>query len=59
MFAFFIVFIFTLFAPVMLARIYVAARHATVRARCYRRASLDSLARAARRSAIVRHYGRA
>lgn len=56
MFAFFIVFVFALFVPAVLAVVYSAARQHAARVRCYRRHSLPSLMRGARARAIARHY---
>lgn len=44
---------------IVIASVYSSVRQWTARRACYRRASLDSLVRSARRAAIVRHYGRA
>lgn len=44
---------------IVIATIYTSARHYMVRRSCYRRASLGSLVRAAKRTALARHYGRA
>lgn len=50
--------LFPIFA-IVIASVYNSARQWTARRACYRRAALRSLARSARRSAIVRHLGRA
>lgn len=41
------------------ATVYTTARHWAVRCACYRRASLGSLIRGAKRNALTRYMGRA
>lgn len=43
---------------IVLASVYMTARHYMARRACYRRASLGSLVHSARKAAIVRHFGR-
>lgn len=43
---------------ITVATVYTTARHYAVRRVCYKRASLGSLVRGARRNAIVRYMGR-
>lgn len=54
----FILFVMLPMIAILTATIYTTARHYMFRRACYKRASLGSLVRGARKSAIVRHYGR-
>lgn len=55
---FFLMLVFIPLFAITIATVYTTARQWAARRACYQRASLGSLVRAARKSAILRHYGR-